>query len=84
LVASVGHPDFALRLGTDVETRQQWLNVFGGGMRDERRFTAEETVTDLFVVPVRLVAHRGLLLGVFPDAQGRWPEDPACASGFRD
>jgi hypothetical protein len=84
LPASFGHPDFALRLAADLPTRQQWLNVFGRAVRDGRRFAAGETVTDLFSVPVRLVAHRGLLLCVFPDAHGRWPADPACAAGFRD
>ncbi len=84
LPASFGHPDFALRLAVDVRHRQTWLNVFGHAVRDGRRFAAGTTVPDLFSVPVRLVAHRGLLLRVFPDAQGRWPDDPTCAAGFRN
>jgi hypothetical protein len=35
-------------------------------------------------VPVRLVPHGPLLLCVFPDTAGRWPEDPACAAGHAD
>ena len=84
LRASYGHPEFRMRLAVAPEERQQWLNVFGRAVADGRTFTAPATVTDLFSVPVRLVVQGDALLCVFPDAAGRWPEDPGCALGYAD
>jgi hypothetical protein len=79
-----GHPEFRMRLDVSPKDRQQWLNVFGRAVADGRTFTGASTVTDLFVVPVRLVAQDDALLCVFPDAAGRWPTDPGCALGYTD
>jgi hypothetical protein len=84
LRASYGHPEISLRLAIAPDRRLQWLNVFGRAVRAGRRFAAGETVPDLFSVPVRIVARDAGLHLVLPDAQGYWPEDPACAAGFAD
>jgi hypothetical protein len=84
LATTYGHPDVSLRLAVPPQDRQRFLNVFGTAVKGGRRFSAPAVVFGLFAVPVRLVAVGARLHAVFPDARGRWPDDPGCAPGSAD
>lgn len=82
------HPDLEVRLPVNPRQRHAWLGIFAQAVKSGRRFHSDETVTDLFSVPVRVVPRtesgRPVLRVLFPDPQGRFPGDPACDPGYRD
>jgi hypothetical protein len=82
------HADLEIVLPARPETLARLIKPLANAVKAGRRLRAGEEVTDLFSVPVRFAAAkeggRDVLRAIFPDPEGRWPEDPRCSPGYRD
>jgi hypothetical protein len=80
------HPDLQVVLPASPETIQRLLAPVAQAVVNGRTFCAGEEATDVFNVPVRFVARtesgRGVLRVLFPDPNGRWPDDPGVEPGY--
>lgn len=86
LKAHYGHPEFELVI--DLEPRQIMgiLNNLGYMVRDGRKFHDGETVDGVCAsIPIKLIKSpdSAKLRVIFPDEQGRWPEDEDCEEFFK-
>jgi hypothetical protein len=82
LAERFGHPDREIRLAVDPTTRYHLLAPLVDTIKAGRRFAAGDEDQTIFSVPVRFVTReesgRRVLRAIFPDPQGRFPDDPGC------
>jgi len=76
------YSDLEMRLSVDPSTRYQCLATVAEAVTAGQRLIAGTQNTTLFSCPIRLIERkecdRTVLRVVFPDPQGRFPEDPGC------
>lgn len=78
------HPDLELRLDVPPRQRYELLAVLAEAVKAGRRFKPGDEDTTLFSVPVHFIAReesgRMVVRAIFPDPQGRFPDEPGCPS----
>ena len=80
------HPEFELIIDLDQRQIMGILNNLGYMVRDGRRFHDGDIVEGVCTsIPIKLIKSpdSAKLRVVFPDQQGRWPEDEGCEELFR-
>ncbi len=80
------HLDVQVVLPATPETIQALLAPIAVAVTRGRRFGAGDEVRGVFNVPLRFVERpeggRTVLRALFPDPEGRWPDDPNVAAGY--
>lgn len=82
LLEGYHHPDLEIRLAVSPEKRHEFLTVLVEAVKAGQRLQAGTEDTTLFSVPVRFISReetgRMVIRAIFPDPQGRFPDDPGC------
>lgn len=88
LAKNYGQTDLEVRLAASPEKRAELLQHLAEAVKAGARFSPVDADRTVFTVPVRFVrsieSRRVVLRAVFPDPDGRWPEEPLCQEGYRD
>ena len=82
LAEGFNHPDLEIRLDVNPQKRHELLTVLAEAVKMGRQFKPGDEDTTLFSVPVRFISReesgRMVVRAIFPDPQGRFPDDPSC------
>ncbi len=86
LTERFGHPDFQVVLPAAPETIQRLLAPLVQAVVNGQTFRAGEETLGVFNVPVRFVERREsgrtVLRAIFPDPEGRWPDEQGVQRGY--
>ena len=82
------HPDLEIRLAVPPRQRYALLVPLVEAIKAGRCFHDGDEDPKIFAVPVRFIARtesgRPVLRAIFPDPQGRFPDDPGCPAEWAD
>ncbi|MDA8345321.1 MAG: DUF4262 domain-containing protein [Thermaerobacter sp.] len=88
LQETYGHPDFEVRLPVAPRRRYDLLRTLAEAVQAGQTFHAGVESLTPFQCPVRFVERqeddRTVLRAVFPDANGRWPGESGCQTGYNE